>query len=104
VRAEAERKAVNSTVQGSAADVIKAAMVAWSRWAEEAGGPPIRLVAQIHDELMFEVDVGRVGVWEAAQAVRGVMCGVAALRVPLRVAVKAGERWGQMAPVAGPPR
>ena len=54
VRAEAERKAINSTVQGSAADVIKAAMVGWWRWAEEAGagpgGAPMRLVAQIHDE------------------------------------------------------
>jgi DNA polymerase-1 len=47
VRAEAERKAVNSVVQGSAADLMKRAMVDWCRWAEAAGRPPARIVAQV---------------------------------------------------------
>ena len=50
VRAEAERKAVNSRIQGTAADLMKAAMLEWCRWQEAQGQPPLRIVAQVRWE------------------------------------------------------
>ncbi|GAB4813275.1 hypothetical protein N2152v2_000321 [Parachlorella kessleri] len=102
-RAEAERKAVNTTVQGSAADIMKAAMVGWAAWHEAQGRPPVSLVGQIHDELIFEVDTSQLSVEHVAQAVRDVMEGVIPLAVPLIVNIKAGERWGSMQTVAPTP-
>lgn len=47
VRGEAERKAINSTIQGSAADIMKRAMCTWCCWHARAGHPPVRIVAQV---------------------------------------------------------
>ncbi|KAK9804751.1 hypothetical protein WJX72_003400 [[Myrmecia] bisecta] len=106
LRSEAERKAVNSSIQGSAADLIKIAMCRWSdreaQQQQQAGvvgsraGPPITLVAQIHDELLFEVDVRRCTIATAAAIVRQHMEGVANLRVPLSVKIQAGPRFGSL--------
>lgn len=92
-----ERTAINSVIQGSAADLMKAAMIRVDRRNRREGGPA-RLLLQIHDELLFEVDskdLAGVGSW-----VREEMEKAMALSVPLRVDVKSGldwancEKWG----------
>jgi len=90
LRMAAERMAVNSVIQGTAADLIKKAMVGVdAALAEE--GLPARMILQVHDELVFEVDAKaeeRVG-----ERVRELMEGVLQLRVPLVVDVGTGRNW-----------
>ena len=102
-RESAERKAVNTVVQGSAADLIKCAMVRWknlSRDKRDMVGGTATLVAQIHDELLFEVHVAHLPA--AARAVHECMTSLGAINgatVPLLpVALSAGSSWGEMAP------
>jgi DNA polymerase-1 len=90
LRQAAERMAVNSVIQGTAADLIKKAMVAVDA-ALEAEGSPARMILQVHDELVFELPEAAAGAF-AAQ-VRGLMEGVFALRVPLVVDVGVGRHW-----------
>jgi DNA polymerase I len=85
-----ERLAVNTVIQGTAADVIKVAMVRCQRALREAGGET-RLVLQIHDELLFE---GPPGEMEAAtELVRREMCAAYPLDPPLEVDVGVGQDW-----------
>jgi DNA polymerase-1 len=88
VRANAERMALNAPIQGSAADVIKLAMV---RADEALEGQPSRMVLTVHDELVFEVPGAVVGT--VAAQMRDVMEGVLDLRVPLRVDLAWGPNW-----------
>ena len=85
-----ERLAVNTVIQGTAADIIKVAMVRCQRALAEAGGET-RLVLQIHDELLFE---GPPGEMEAAtELVRREMCAAYQLDPPLEVDVGVGPDW-----------
>ncbi len=86
----AERTAVNSVIQGSAADLIKLAMIAIHRrlLAEHL---PARMLLQIHDELIFEVRADYLH--QLAEMVKQEMVGVYRLSVPLKVDVKAGPNW-----------
>jgi DNA polymerase I len=93
VRANAERMAINAPVQGTAADLIKLAMIALHRELD-ARALPARLLLQVHDELVLEVRSGNEDA--AAQLVREVMEGAAALRVPLRVDVGFGRSWADL--------
>ncbi len=90
VRGNAERQAINAPVQGTAADIMKLAMIGLARRLETLGGKA-RLLLQVHDELVVEVEASRAD--EVAVALREVMEGVAELRVPLRVDVGSGESW-----------
>lgn len=54
-RQAAERAAINAPMQGTAADIIKRAMLAVDRWLQESG-LPVRMLMQVHDELVFELD------------------------------------------------
>ncbi|MDI9590678.1 MAG: DNA polymerase I [Acidobacteriota bacterium] len=92
LRSFAERTAMNHPMQGTAADIIKIAMVrVAARLREE--GLRAKLVLQIHDELDFEVPIGEV---EALSAlVRETMEGVAELRVPLLTDVSVGSTWAE---------
>ncbi|MBN2579296.1 MAG: DNA polymerase I, partial [Pirellulales bacterium] len=86
----AERTAVNTVIQGSAADLIKLAMIAISRrLADEAS--PARMLLQIHDELIFEVPESHLT--DLARLVSAEMAGVRSLKVPLKVDLKAGPNW-----------
>jgi len=96
-RAAAERGAVNTVCQGSAADLVKVAMLrlhaalAAPRWAGRAA-----MVLMIHDELVFEVEAGLAGA--LASEVRAIMegAGDGALRVPLPVKISVGRSWGEL--------
>ena len=88
----AERMALNAPIQGSAADIIKMAMVAVDR-AMTAGGLASRMVLQVHDELVFEVAPGEGE--RLAELVRQQMQGVYRLRVPLEVSMATGRSWAE---------
>ncbi|MGH9482517.1 MAG: DNA polymerase I, partial [Terriglobales bacterium] len=88
LRGFAERTAINSPLQGSAADLIKLAMI---RLHPRLAGLQARLLLQVHDELVFEAPVGQTPA--LAAAVRQEMEGVAELSVPLRVEIGAGPNW-----------
>ena len=90
VRAGAERQAINAPMQGTAADLIKMAMVAVQKWLDEAGLKS-RLVLQVHDELVLEVPEDEKAL--VCRRLPEIMAGVAKLRVPLLASVGAGESW-----------
>ncbi|MBK8915821.1 MAG: DNA polymerase I [Phycisphaerales bacterium] len=89
-RAQAERLAVNTVMQGSAADLIKIAMVRLQARIEQER-LPLRLLLQVHDELVCEGARSRAA--ELSGVVREVMSAALALRVPLKVDVACGENW-----------
>lgn len=85
-----ERLAVNTVIQGTAADIIKVAMVA-AHDALAAEGLEARLILQIHDELLLEAPAGEAV--RAAAVVRAAMVGAYPLDPPLSVDVGTGETW-----------
>jgi len=91
-RQGAERAAINAPMQGTAADLIKMAMVAVQDWldAERMG---TRMIMQVHDELVLEAPENELDVVRAR--LPELMCGVATLRVPLVAEVGAGPNWEQ---------
>ncbi|UOE45186.1 DNA polymerase I [Agromyces larvae] len=94
LRENAERQALNSPIQGSAADIIKLAMIGVERSIAEAGLRS-RMLLQVHDELVFEVADGEADALEAI--VRDRMSSAADLLVPLDVQVGRGESWDDAA-------
>lgn len=91
-RSGAERQAINAPMQGTAADLIKLAMIA-VQGALEAEGRATRMVMQVHDELVLEVPEAELG-W-AKEAIPRLMAGVAQLRVPLLAEVGVGRNWDE---------
>jgi len=91
-RAGAERAAINAPMQGTAADLIKLAMIRVQDWLD-AQGMATRLIMQVHDELVLEVPEGELD--RVREIVPGLMTGVAQLKVPLVVEVGAGPNWEQ---------
>jgi DNA polymerase-1 len=95
-RAGAERAAINAPIQGTSADLIKRAMNRMDEALAKAGLEGVRMLLQVHDELLFEVPDGREQ--EAAAVVRDVMAHAAepamTLDVPLDVEVGWGANWG----------
>ncbi len=91
-RAGAERAAINAPMQGTAADVIKRAMIAVDSWLE-GEKPRVRMIMQVHDELVFEVHKDDVDA--VSKKVHELMENSTQLDVPLLVEVGAGENWDQ---------
>ncbi|MEW6267206.1 MAG: DNA polymerase I [Thermodesulfobacteriota bacterium] len=91
-RSMAERMAVNTPIQGTAADLIKLAMLAVTR-AVRSAGLEAKMVLQVHDELVFEVPADEVE--KTAALVRREMEGVMSLAVPLIVDVSWGDHWAE---------
>ena len=89
-RSGAERTAINAPMQGTAADIIKRAMISVDGWIQTER-PPVRMIMQVHDELVFEVAEGAVE--EARVRIRSIMEGAAELAVPLLVEVGVGGNW-----------
>ena len=90
-RQAAERAAINAPMQGTAADIIKRAMLAADRWIGDAN-PDTRMIMQVHDELVFEVRTGLVE--RAKSAIVRCMTEAATLTVPLVVDIGVGDSWG----------
>lgn len=91
-RAGAERTAINAPMQGTAADIIKKAMVAVDNWLESSG-LDARVILQVHDELVLEVREDLVD--QVREDIRGHMSGAATLDVPLLVEVGVGNNWDE---------
>ena len=91
-RQYAERTAINAPMQGTAADIIKRAMLTLHAWIAESG-VPVRMTMQVHDELVFEVAEDAVD--EVAPIIAERMSGAAELAVPLVVDVGAGDNWDE---------
>ena len=92
LRQYAERAAINAPMQGTAADIIKRAMISVHEWCRTSGAPA-RLIMQVHDELVLEV---RADAFESvATAVHDHMMQAATLNVPLRVDVGSGANWDE---------
>jgi DNA polymerase-1 len=91
MRAAAERAAVNMPIQGSAADIMKKAMIEVDAALSALNDGAARMILTVHDELLFEVPKGRSE--EIAAIVQAKMQGAAALAVPLTVDVGIGENW-----------
>jgi len=91
----AERSAINAPMQGTAADLIKLAMIAVDAWCETEGRGKARLIMQVHDELVLEVPEGVVEEVTAAVRDRMIAAGVGALSVPLKVEVGQGKNWDE---------
>jgi DNA polymerase-1 len=91
-RAAAERAAINAPMQGTAADLIKLAMIAVHGWLLRER-LATRLIMQVHDELVFEVPEAELE--KVRTQVPQLMSGVAQLKVPLLAEVGVGENWEQ---------
>lgn len=92
-RKGAERAAINAPMQGTAADIIKRAMIKVADWLLQPDAPRARIIMQVHDELVFEVhndDVEAV-----SEKVRSLMEGSMELAVPLKVEVGVGKNWDE---------
>jgi len=92
VRSAAERMAINMPIQGTAADIIKLAMV--SAYGKYKNDPDINIVLQVHDELVFEVKKEKAAAY--AEEIKKIMENVYMLRVPLKASALIGENWGEM--------
>ncbi|HEX5352595.1 MAG TPA: DNA polymerase I [Rhodanobacteraceae bacterium] len=90
-RAGAERAAINAPMQGTAADIIKRAMLAIDTWLNKHDHA--HMLMQVHDELVFEVHAEAIG--EVMEGVRVRMQGAAELAVPLLVDIGTGANWGE---------
>ena len=88
----AERTAINAPMQGTAADIIKMAMLAVDAWLTDSK-IDARLIMQVHDELVFEVESGAVE--QLSETVSQLMSGVGVLDVPLLVEAGTGDNWDQ---------
>lgn len=93
IRTRAERMAVNAPIQGSAADIIKLAMIECDKYIKE-NGIDAKCILQIHDELIFEVNENIVS--EFTDIMKNIMERAVSLLVPLLVNAETGDNWGQL--------
>jgi DNA polymerase-1 len=97
LRGAGERMAINMPIQGTAADIVKIAMIRlYDRLARE--GSRARMLLQVHDEVLFEVPRDEVA--PLSTIVREEMEGAVKLDVPLTVEIKSGADWESLTPVA----
>ena len=90
LRGFAERNAINSPIQGSAADIIKLAMVAISKWMKD-NEIKSKMIMQVHDELVFDVDSSEIDL--LSLNIKKIMESVIKIKVPLLVDVGYGKTW-----------
>jgi DNA polymerase-1 len=92
-RSAAERTAINAPMQGTAADIIKRAMIRLHGWIKSQHTLDMIMIMQVHDELVFEVSESQVD--EAGGRVRKLMVDAADLKVPLVVDIGSGRNWDE---------
>jgi len=93
LRKAAERAAINAPMQGTAADIIKRAMIRLAEWLPSCETGSIRMLMQVHDELVFEVREDKVDGY--LPEIRRLMSQAAELAVPLEVGIGVGDNWDQ---------
>lgn len=93
LRKAAERAAINAPMQGTAADIIKRAMIKLAAWIKGCDTDSIRMVMQVHDELVFEVREDKLDAY--LPVIRQYMMDAASLKVPLDVGIGVGDNWDQ---------
>ncbi|WP_435684143.1 DNA polymerase I [Sedimenticola selenatireducens] len=91
-QAAAERTAINAPMQGTASDIIKRAMLEVDGWIEKER-PPVKMIMQVHDELVFEV--AEADLQPVCERIRGYMESAASLAVPLLVDIGIGNNWDE---------
>ncbi len=92
-RKAAERAAINAPMQGTAADIIKRAMIAVDGWLQQQNDDAVQMIMQVHDELVFEIRNDAVE--SASATIRQLMESSMKLDVPLQVEVGTGDNWDQ---------
>lgn len=92
-RKGAERAAINAPMQGTAADIIKKAMIAVDGWLEQQEQPLVQMIMQVHDELVFEVH--RSVLEKSGEEIRQLMEQCVQLAIPLKVDVGTGLNWDE---------
>jgi DNA polymerase-1 len=101
IRAMAERMAINAPVQGTAADMMRVAMInIYTRLTKEKKGDTVRMLLQVHDELVFEIKdevlKEEIGVLKAEM--EAVLTGYETYGVPLTAEAATGKNWGELVP------
>ncbi|WP_157988210.1 DNA polymerase I [Candidatus Erwinia haradaeae] len=92
-RQAAERTAINAPMQGTAADIIKSTMISIDRWLSQQKTPSFRMIMQVHDELVFEVQSHAINA--ASTQICALMESGMQLDAPLRIDIGIGENWDQ---------
>ncbi len=92
LRQYAERTAINAPMQGTAADIIKRAMIATDQWLDKEHADA-KMIMQVHDELVFEIAEYKLASY--SDTIRSLMCGAAELAVPLIVDIGVGNNWDE---------
>ncbi len=92
IRQYAERTAINAPMQGTAADIIKRAMIATDTWLTQAQ-PDVKMIMQVHDELVFEIAETELETCTAT--IKNLMNAAAELKVPLVVDIGVGDNWDE---------
>lgn len=92
-RKAAERAAINAPMQGTAADIIKRAMIGVDDWLKSQDPAKIKMIMQVHDELVFEIDTSLIEI--ATGKIREIMESSLKLDVPLQVDIGIGDNWEQ---------
>ena len=90
IRSAAERTAINAPIQGTAADILKVAMIDIAKWIDKENAP-VKIIMQVHDELVFEVNKSFVK--EANSKISELMANCFKLDVPLLVDIGVGDNW-----------
>ncbi|MGN1394333.1 MAG: DNA polymerase I [Succinivibrionaceae bacterium] len=90
-KSEMERAAINSPMQSSASEIIKKSMILIQKWIDSLNSDSIKIISQIHDELIFEVDAEKV--YEYEKVISDIMSNVVLMTVPILVNVNHGSSW-----------
>ena len=93
MRKAAERAAINAPLQGTAADIIKQAMIAIASWQNQSQDSEAKLIMQVHDELVFEIPENALP--QAKEKIQSLMEGCVSLSVPLNVSIGWGKNWDE---------